>query len=70
MQNIYGHMPIRIDQMLKYLKNGPSPASFSFIFVFCNNSTIFTTNKCKKNVHPVYSAEIRTHYLWNMSLLP
>ena len=24
----------------------------------------------RKNVHPVYGAGIRTHDLWNMSLLP
>ena len=33
--------------------------------------TIFTTNKReKRHIHPVYGAGIRTHDLWNMSLLP
>ena len=32
-----------------FLKNGPSPASFSFIFgLFQTNITIFTTNQCEK----------------------
>ena len=55
-----------------FLKNGPSPASFSFIFgLFQTNNTIFTTNQCEKcQVHPVSSARIRTHDLWNMSRLP
>ena len=35
--------------------NGPSQASFSFIFVFTTNITIFTTNICEK----CPSAEIR-----------
>ena len=35
-----------------FKKNGPSPASFSFIFVFSNNITIFTTNKCEKTPCP------------------
>ena len=30
--------------------------------------TIFTMNV--QNVHPVYDAGIRTHNLWNLSLLP
>ena len=55
-----------------FLKNGPNPASFSFIFgLFQTNNTIFTTNQCEKcHVHPVSGARIRTHDLWNVSLLP
>ena len=59
--------------MLKQIiKNWPIPASFSFIFgLFQTNIiTIFTTNICGKNVHPVYGAGIRTHDLWNVSLFP
>ena len=53
-------------------KNRPNPASFLFIFsLFQTNNTIFTTNQCEKcHVHPVSSAGIRTHDLWNVSLLP
>ena len=40
----------------------------TFICVFTN--TNFTTNRYVKNIHPVYGARIRTHDLWNMSLLP
>ena len=43
--------------------HGPSPASFQ------TNITIFTTNICAKNVHPVYIARIQTHDLRNMSFL-
>ena len=46
--------------------NGPSSASFSFIFVFSNKHYKYMW----KNVHPVYVAEIRTHDLQNTSLLP
>ena len=46
-------------------------ASFSFIFVFSNKYHYnFYTTYMWKNVHPVYSAGIRTHYLRKMSLLP
>ena len=36
-----------------FKKNGPSPASFSFIFgLFQTNNTIFTTNQCEKMSTP------------------
>ena len=45
-----------------------------FVFYFRSfqtNNTIFTTNECEKcHVHPVSGAGIRTHDLWNVSLLP
>ena len=51
-------------------KNGPSTASFSFIFgLLQTNNTIFAA-KNVKNVHPVYGAGIQTNTLKNMSLLP
>ena len=43
-----------------FLTNGPTPASFSFIF------GLFKQNK----VHTVYGAGIRTHDLLNMSRHP
>ena len=47
-----------------------NPASFSFIFVFSNTPYNFYNKYMWKNVHPVYSVGIRTHDLWNVSLLP
>ena len=54
------------------LKNGPTPASFSFIFgLFKQTLQLFVTNKCEKcQIHPVYGAWIRTHDLSIMSCLP
>ena len=56
--------------LISYKKiNGPSPASFSMIFgVFQTNITFLQQNN-EKNVHPVQSARIQTHDLWNMSLI-
>ena len=52
--------------------NGPTPASFPFIFCFFKQTLrFFTTNKSEKcQVHPVYGAEIRTHDVMYMSCLP
>ena len=51
--------------------NGPSPASFSFIFgLFQTNINTILQQINVKNVHPVYSTGIRTHDLQNLSLLP
>ena len=53
------------------LKNGQTPASFSFIFgLFKQTSLQFLQQILWKNVHPVYGAGIQTHDLWNMNLLP
>ena len=56
----------------RFFKNGPTPASFSFIFgLFKQTIQILQQIKLKKgHVHPVYSARIRTHDLSNMSRLP
>ena len=53
--------------------NGPTPASFSFIFgLFKQTSLQFlpqiNVKKCR--VHPIYGAGIRTPNLRNLSLLP
>ena len=54
-----------------FFLKGPTPASFSYIFVFSNTHYKFYKQiGMWKNVHPVYGAGIRTHNLWNMSLLP
>ena len=48
----------------------PGPFFFYFRSFQTNITTIFTTNICGKNVHPVYGAGIRTHDLRNVSLFP
>ena len=52
--------------------NWANPGLFFVYFrSFQTNNTIFTTNECeKRHVHPVSGAGIRTHDLWNVSLLP
>ena len=49
-------------------KNGPTPASFLFIFGLFKQTLQFL--QYVKNVHPVYGAGIRTHDLQNVSLFP
>ena len=41
-----------------FLKIGPSPTSFSFIFVFFKQTLQFLLQRNVKNVHPVYGAGI------------
>ena len=51
-----------------FLKNRPL---LLFIFgLFKETSLLFLQQMFVKNVHPVYSAGIRTHDIRNMSLLP
>ena len=54
------------------LKMAQQRPLFCFFRYFQTNiDTILTTNKCeKRHVHPVYRTGIRTHDLWNMTLLP
>ena len=55
----------------KIVQNGPSPASFPFIFVFSNKHYIFTINILwKMCIQFTYGAGIRTHDLQNMNILP
>ena len=51
---------------------GPTPASFIIYFrsFQTNIITIFATNICEKNVHPVYGIKNWTHNLRNVSLFP
>ena len=56
-----------------YFLNGPTRAFY--IVYYRSFQTNIITIFCKKykyvkNVHPVYGAGIRTHDLWNVSLLP
>ena len=51
-------------------KYGPNPATFSFIFIFFKHTLQFLQQINMINAHPLYGAGIRTHNLWNMSLLP
>ena len=55
-----------------FKKNGPTPASFTFIFALFKQTiqVLQQINVKKCHVHPVSSAGIQTHDLWNMSLLP
>ena len=54
-----------------FCKNGPTPASFSFIFGIFKQTTIQILKQINvKNVHPVYGTRIRTHDLSNMSRHP
>ena len=55
-----------------FKKNGPSPASFSFIFSLFKQTIQFLhqIDVKKFHVHPVYGAGIRNHNLQNISLLP
>ena len=50
-----------------FWKNGPSPASFLFLFVLINKITIFTTN-LSENGHLLHGAGIWTHNLQNMKV--
>ena len=61
-----------ITKMFFFKKKWANPGLFFFYFRSFQTSitTIFTTNICGKNVHPVYSTGIRTLDLWNMSLFP
>ena len=52
------------------VKNGPTPASFSFIFGLFKETLQFLQQINVKIVHPVYGARIRTHNLSNMSRHP
>ena len=49
---------------------GPSRPLFHLFSSFQIQITNPTTNRYVKIVNPVYGAGIRTHDLWNMSLLP
>ena len=51
-----------------FKKNGPNPASFSFIFGLFKLTLLQFIQQM--NVHPVSGARIRTHNLLIMSLLP
>ena len=58
-----------IEQHLKrvFLKNGPTPASFSFIYGLFKQKIQLLQKPMQKNFHPVYGARIWTHNLPNMS---
>ena len=53
-----------------FLKKGPTPASFSFIFVFSNKHCNSYNKQMWKNVHPASGAGIQTHNLLITNLLP
>ena len=49
---------------------GPPRPLFNLFSVFFKQTIQILHQSNVKNVHPVYGAGIRTHDLWNMSLLP
>ena len=57
-------------RFLFFNKNGQSPASFSYNFVFFQTNITFLQQINVKNVHPVYSTGIRKHNLQIASLIP
>ena len=59
------------DRKITTLENGPTPASFSFIFSLFKQTIQFLQqiNVKKCHVHPVSGAGIQTHDLWRVSLL-
>ena len=56
--------------LILFLKNGPTPASFSFIFGLFKQIIQILQQINVKNVHPVYCTGIRTYCHSNMSRLP
>ena len=56
--------------IVDFFKNGPTSASFSFLFSLFKQTIQFLQQINVKNVHPVYSARIRTHDLSTISRLP
>ena len=53
-----------------FLKKWANPGLFFIYFRLFKHTLQFLQQINVKNVHPVYGAGIRTHNLWNMSLLP
>ena len=53
-----------------FLKKWANPGLFFIYFCPFKHTTQFLKQINVKNVHPVHGARIRTHNLWNMSLLP
>ena len=64
---IFGHLLLK---RFFTTKKWPTPASFHLLSSLQTHIANFTTNTYVKNVHPVHSAVIRTHDLWNMILPP
>ena len=57
-------------RLFYFFLNGPTRASFPFIFGLFKQTLQFLQQIDVKNVHPVYSARIWTHNLSNMSHHP
>ena len=64
------HYSVRFTKAPLMFFNGPTPASFWFIFGLFKQALQFLQKINVKNVHPVFSARNQTHDLWNMSLFP
>ena len=53
-----------------FKKNGPTPASFAFIFGLFKQTVHFLQQINEKNIHPVYGTGIMNHDLSEMSRQP
>ena len=60
----------RIEKWCFFKKNGPTPASFLFLFRVFKPTIQFLQQIYVKNVHPVNGAGIQTQDLRNVSLFP
>ena len=61
---------IGCEPLPSFFKNGQTLASFSFIFGLFQTTIQFLKQINTKKCPSIYSAEIRTHNLWNMSRPP
>ena len=68
----YGEFRARLDHLsvAEFFLNGPTLATFSFIFGLFKQKFQFLQQINLKNVQPVNGAGIRTHDFWNVSFIP
>ena len=65
-RNICSHL----SEIYVFFKKWAILGLFYVYFCIFKQTLQFLQQITEKNVYPVYGAEIRTHNLWNMSLLP
>ena len=73
MLNLFEFEPVRdhlTSEAWIYSDRAINGLFFVYFWSFQTIITIFTTNKCEQNLHPVYSAGTRTRNLLSISLLP
>ena len=59
-----------ISKLETFFKKWVNPGLFFIYFVFSNTLKNLQQIHMWKNVYPIYGAGIKTHDLWNLSLLP